>query len=113
MLPWLIGLGAVVLVTGGAAVVGLWASGDWNSQANAFYTSQNGTAVLPDDVYRDWDLLQRNAYQVQTLATPLLLVCATALFTLIAVLARRWDVTRGRALRLEDAADQAEATAAS
>jgi TRAP-type C4-dicarboxylate transport system permease small subunit len=113
MLPWLIGLVAVVLVTGGAAVVGLWASGDWNSQANAFYSAQTGTDPLPEAVYRKWDRLQQNAYLLQNIATPLLLACVVALLAFIAVLARRWDVTHRRALALEGAAPQAEATAAS
>jgi hypothetical protein len=101
MLPWLVALVALVLVAVSAAAVLLWVTVELQVQVNAFYSTLGATEQLPEEVYRYWDSLSQNAYLLQQLATPILVGGVATLFALLAVLARRWDVLRGRSYRVE------------
>lgn len=111
MRGWLAGLGALIVGTGALAVWLLSYSVDLQMLVNDFYTSQTSGEPLDEETYRYWDALSRNSYLLQQLSIPVLLSCVVAIFAVVAVLARRWDVARGRALRVEG--QDAEATAAS
>ncbi|CAN5372906.1 hypothetical protein BH09ACT4_BH09ACT4_10440 [soil metagenome] len=98
MWPWLGGLVALIVVTVAAATVMSWIAADLQQQANDFYTSQDGSAQIADEVYQHWDAISQTAYTLQQLVPPVLLGCSASVFALLAVLARRWDVARRRSL---------------
>lgn len=111
MWAWLGGVAALIVGTGVLTVWLLSYSVDLQILVNHFYTTQTNGETLDEDTYRYWDTLSRNSYQLQQLSIPVLVGCMVAIFAFVAVLARRWDVTHGRALRVEG--QDAEATAAS
>jgi hypothetical protein len=113
MLGWLSGLVAVVVVTAAAAVASMWIAVELQVQVDAFYTSQTGTDPVSEETYRYWSKLSENAYTLQQYGIPLLVASAIGLFTLLAILARRWDVSRGRAVPADEDAYETEAPAAS
>jgi hypothetical protein len=104
-LPWMLGLGLVAVVTIGLAIGVNWWGADLTAQAYTFYSSTNSDGGISQAEYDYWNTISTNGYTLQSLATPLLTGSLAAVLTLLAVLARRWDLAHRAA--------QDEATAAS
>lgn len=115
VLGWVAGLVALLLVSIGAGIWLIWLSAGWQIEVNEFYNSTIGNTVPDDEVYRHWDRLSQNAYTVQQLSPPLLIGGMATLIVILAVLARRWDLSRdpGREPDSDSGEVQVEATVAS
>jgi hypothetical protein len=96
-IPWIAGLGALVLAVLATAVILLWASSDMTVRSNEFYSTLTGTEQVPDRTYEYWNTISSNAYVLYSVASPLLVGGLTAVFALLAVLARRFDLARSNA----------------
>jgi len=103
-LPWLAGLVAMIFAMAGLGFWLLWTAAGIQVQVNKFFSSQVGDQQLSEDIYRYWDRLSTNSYTLSQLATPILAACVIAIFALLAVLARWWDVTRRQTTAQDDAA---------
>jgi hypothetical protein len=100
----MLGLGLVGVAAIALAIGVSWWGADLQSQAYTFYTQKTDGGISQAE-YDYWNVVSTNGYTLQTLATPLLIGALVAVFALLAVLARRWDVGHR--------APQAEPTAAS
>jgi hypothetical protein len=88
----LIGLGAVTLVCGTAAVVLLLVASGWQLEANEIWNSVDpNSSPFTDNDYDRANVLSTNAYTLTTLMTPLLLGGIVAVLAIPAVLAWRWE----------------------
>jgi hypothetical protein len=101
---WILGLGALGLVTLSGALTLSWWSSDILARVYAFYAAQTDGNGVSEEDYQRWNILQNLSVTLQSLVTPLLIGTLIAVFALLAVLARRWDLAH----RAQD-----EATAAS
>ncbi|HEX7833976.1 MAG TPA: hypothetical protein VF479_00745 [Pseudolysinimonas sp.] len=89
---WYLGLIAIIVGTLAISVVLIWIASGQQILVDGFYTSQTDGTTLTEEEYRYWDGIMRNAYQLVTVVAPTLLTGAiVALFTLLAVLAFRWE----------------------
>jgi hypothetical protein len=95
LLP-LIGMGVIAVVASVLGTLLIWVWSDLQAQLFAFYTGQDGTQPVADEVYREWDRISMMAYRLQSLAMPLFLVALIAVFAVLAVLARRADLRHRR-----------------
>jgi len=90
-LGWLTGLAAVTVAAAGLAAALLWISADLTVQADRFFSSL-GPDGVDREVFDHWDTVSRNAYFLQGLAAPVLLPAVAGVMTILAVLARWWDL---------------------
>jgi hypothetical protein len=93
-LAWLIGIAGLAVGVLAVAVTLLWASADMSVRANEFYSGLTGTEQVPDRTYEYWNTISNTAYVFYSVASPLLAGGLTAVFALLAVLARRFDLSR-------------------
>jgi hypothetical protein len=92
---WYLGLIALAIVPAVLAVVLIWDASGTQIRVDEFYTSQQGGDTVTEEEYRYWDGLMRGAYQQTTVVAPTLLTGAVvAVFTLLAVIAFRWERRR-------------------
>jgi TRAP-type C4-dicarboxylate transport system permease small subunit len=104
-IPWIAGLAVLVLAVLATAAILLWVSSDMTVRSNEFYSGLTGTEQVPDRTYEYWNTISSNAYVLYSVAAPLLVGGLTAVFALLAVLARRFDLTRATPLPGQAVAD--------
>ncbi len=99
---WLAGLAALALSAGVLALLVNWWAVDLESQAQAFW-SQVGNEQFSEEVYLYWERVSKNGHMLQSLMTPLLIGVLSAVFAILAVLARLWELRPQRGHELAEA----------